>query len=244
MRYRTPLPLAIGGLLLSACRPDAPPEKPLPTAPLLEAVPAGYRAVDRQDTLDSYYAPYEAYEDSTFQLTEAHRSRALVRVRFVPASALRRSGLDTLTFRHLHTELGAVDQAGYFWHFPAETQQADSLAEDAQGQPRQLFSTASARLVLTEYRRRRNADVTYDRNSYLMDYAFQPVAIAKVSDSVVYVRAFLLRLGVPQPSVVYPDYPTSRPKRRISHVADQPDTTRMATLRLSFRQLSRSADED
>ncbi|RTQ49004.1 hypothetical protein EJV47_15555 [Hymenobacter gummosus] len=118
------------------------------------------------------------------------------------------------------------------------------MAEDAQGQPRQLFSTATARLILTEQRRRRRTGTTYERNAYLMDYPFQPVALAKVSDSVAYVRAYLLRARVPQPSVVYPDYPSSRPKRRIPRVADQPDTTRLATLRLSFYQLSRSADDD
>ncbi|RTQ44910.1 hypothetical protein EJV47_27285, partial [Hymenobacter gummosus] len=65
--------LAFSGLLLLACHRD-PPEKPLPNAPLLEAVPAGYRPVDRQDTVESYYAPYEAFGDSTFQFGAAPAS--------------------------------------------------------------------------------------------------------------------------------------------------------------------------
>ncbi|UOQ53403.1 hypothetical protein [Hymenobacter cellulosivorans] len=239
-----PLLLSATGLLLTACHNDQPAEKPLPTGPLLDAVPTGYRPTDRQDTLESYYAPYEAYEDSTFQLDTTYRSLALVRVRFVSASTLRRTHLDTLTFRHLHTELGFDNQTGYFWDLTPQPNRADSLAEGADGTPLKLFSTYTVRLILTEYRRRRNTGVAYDRNSYLMDYPFQPVSVAKVSDSVLYVRAFLYRARVPQPSVVYPDYPSSRPQRRIPHVADQPDTTRLATLRFSFRQLHRSADDD
>ncbi len=207
-------------------------------------MPAGYRPVDRQDTLDRYSAPYEAFGDSPLQLPTTPRRRALVRVCFVPAAWLRRQRLDTLRFRHLHTESGFNEQTGFFWNFTPQRNGADSVAEDADHLPRKLFSTASARLILSEYRRRRSTGVPYERNVYLMDYPFQPVAVAKISDSVAYFRAFLYRARVPQPPVVYPSYATSRPKRRIPHVADQLDTTRLATLRFSFRQLSRSADDD
>ena len=91
--------------LLAACRPDAPTER-LPNVPLLEAVPAGYRSVNRTDTLPSYWAPPEAYVNNEFDFTPVQRSVVQLQIQLVPASAAQVPTLDTLTFHGVKSGYG------------------------------------------------------------------------------------------------------------------------------------------
>jgi hypothetical protein len=222
-------------LLLSACRPTPPAELPPRLKPLLETLPAGYRPFDRQDTLTSYWAPDSLLADSLFQYTNAHRSQVLLRVRFVPASAVAAARLDTLTFRHPTIPLAEYDRPGYHWEFfPGHNWDPD-LTETPDRVPLRLRMQYEWRLSLRESR-------GYERNSYLVDYPFATVAQARVSDSVVYVRAVPMLADQPRPDTLYPYYRGGLHHQRIPMVADAPDTTRHALLRLSFRVLSHSAD--
>ncbi|RYY07448.1 MAG: hypothetical protein EOO36_24665 [Cytophagaceae bacterium] len=82
----------------------------------------------------------------------------------------------------------------------------------------------------------------YERNSCLVDYPFEKVAQARVSDSVVYIRAVPMLADQPRPDTLYSYYRGGLHHKRIPLVADVPDTTRHALLRLSFRMLHHSAD--
>ncbi|RZK17019.1 MAG: hypothetical protein EOO56_18785 [Hymenobacter sp.] len=62
--------------LLAACHP-ATSEDRLPAEPLLEAVPAGYCPVDRQDMLRSYWAAPAVLANSSFDLTSAYLGQFL-----------------------------------------------------------------------------------------------------------------------------------------------------------------------
>ncbi|MBF9221329.1 hypothetical protein [Hymenobacter ruricola] len=73
-----------------------------------------------------------------------------------------------------------------------------------------------------------------------MEYPFCPVAVARVNDSVAYVRACLLRGNVPRPDTLYAASSTD-PPQRLPYAADRPDTTRQVLLRLRLRQLHHSA---
>ena len=233
--------LLAAALLLSACRPDPPQEAPPRLKPLLDALPARYRPFDRQDTLDSYWAPDSLLADSLFQFTEAHRSRVLLRVRFVPASAVAAARLDTLTFRRPTLDFYKEDRQGYEWEFFFGRNDEPTLTETPDGVPLRMALAYSYRLALQEYRRW-SAGNYYERNVYLLDHHFSVEAVARVSDSVVYVRAFPLLADQARPDTLYTYYHGGPHRKRIPLVADRPDTTRHALLRLSFRELSHSAN--
>ena len=221
--------------LVGACQPDSPSTLPPRLKPLLETLPARYRPLNRQDTLTSYWAPNSLYADSLFQLTDAHRSQVLLRVRFVPASAVAAARLDTLTFRGPSTPLAEYNRPGYHWEFFRGRNWAPDLTETPDRVPLRLRMQYEWRLSLRESR-------GYERNSYLVDYPFETVAQARVSDSVVYIRAVPMLADQPRPDTLYPYYRGGLHHKRIPLVADAPDTTRHALLRLSFRVLHHSAD--
>jgi len=243
---RTRLLLAAALPLLGACRPDAPPEAPPRLKPLLETLPVGYRPFNRQDTLTSYWAPDSLLTDSLFAFTLAQRSQVLLRVQFVPASAVAVAQLDTLTFRRPYIPLDQYSRPGYQWDFfPGRNAEPD-LAETPGRVPLRLHMQYTWRLALTEYQRWPPSSSPephgYERNSYLVDYPFETAATARASDSVVYVRAVPMLADQPRPDTLYPYYRSGLHHQRIPMVADVPDTTRHALLRLSFRVLSHSAD--
>lgn len=235
--------------LLGACQPDWQ-ESPPRLKPLLETLPAHYRPLNRQDTLDSYWAPDSLWADSLFTLTNAYRSLVLMRVRFVPASAATAAGLDTLPFRRPYFRPEERDRPGYQWDFFSGRSTVVDLTEAAEQVPVRLALTYTWRYGLFEQRRWHHEAAddprAYERNAYTMDYPFQVAAEARVSDSVAYVRVFPMRPAQPRPDTLYPYYSYSLPLRhlikRIPFVADQPDTTRQALLRLSFRVLHHSPD--
>lgn len=233
----------VAGLgLLGACHPAEEPERPPRLAPLLETTAPRYRPLpNRQDTLESFWAPDSLYADSLFQISNAYRSRVLLRVRFVPASVAAATGLDTLTFRRTYLRLEEYEQPGYHWDFFADASTEPKVAETADRTPLRMSITYSWRLALLEHQRW-PAGNTYERNSYLMDYPFGPVASARVSDSVVYVRVYPLLPDCPRPDTLYTYFQRGERRKRIPVVADQLDTTRQALLRLSFRVLSHSAN--
>jgi hypothetical protein len=236
--------------LLGACRSDSPQELPPRLKPLLETLSARYRPLNRQDTLTSYWAPDSLWADSLFHLTDAYRSQLLLRVRFVPASVAAAAGLDTLRFRRPSSRLELYPHPGYQWHFYAGRSPEIDLTETADKVPLRLALTTTWRYSLSEYRRWRHEAAedprTEERNNYLVDYPFGVAAEARVSDSVAYVRVFPMRPRVPRPDTLYPYLAYQRPfplrHQRIPLVADQPDTTRQALLRLSFRVLHHSAN--
>lgn len=231
-----------GLLLLGACQTPETPELPPRLAPLLETTAPHYRPLlNRQDTLESFWAPDSLYADSLFQLSNAHRSQVLLRVRFVPASVAAQARLDTLKFRRPDLRLEEYEQPGYHWDFFAAASSEPKVMETADRTPLRLSVTYSWRLALLEYRRW-PAGNSYERNSYLMDYPFGPVATARVSDSVVYVRVYPLLPDRPRPDTLYTYFQNGERRKRIPVVTDQLDTTRQALLRLSFRVLSHSAD--
>ncbi|RZK52021.1 MAG: hypothetical protein EOO59_14220 [Hymenobacter sp.] len=233
---RTRLLLAAALPLLGACRPDASSEAPPRLKPLLETLPTGYRPFNRQDTLASYWAPDSLVTDSLFAFTAAHRSQVLLRVRFVPASAVAAARLDTLRFRRTtSTSLAEYNRPGYCWEFFPGRYWVPDLTETPDRVPLRLRMQYEWRLSLRESR-------GYERNRYLVDYPFETVAQARVSDSVVYVRAVPMLADQPRLDTLYPYYRGGLHHRRIPMVADAPDTTRHALLRLSFRVLSHSAD--
>lgn len=100
--------------LLAACQ-TAAKEAPLPTAPLLETLPAYYRPLDQQDTLTSDYTSDSVLADGSLHFSAAPQHRVLVQAQFVAASTMRRAGCDTLTFRHTYSPLYADDYTGYAW---------------------------------------------------------------------------------------------------------------------------------
>jgi hypothetical protein len=246
----TRLLLAAAMPLLGACRPDSSQELPPRLKPLLQTLTARYRALDRQDTLTSYWAPDSLWADSLFALTDAYRSQVLMRVQFVPASGAAAAGLDTLRFRRPYSRFEAYPHPGYHWDFYSGRSQEPALTETADKVPLRLALTTTWRYTLSENRRwlHEAADDprTEERNTYLIDYPFEVAAEARVSDSVAYVRVFPMRPRVPRPDTLYPYLAYHRPfplrHQRIPVVADQPDTTRQALLRLSFRVLHHSAD--
>ncbi|MGI4873885.1 MAG: hypothetical protein ACRYFX_22220 [Janthinobacterium lividum] len=227
------------GLLagLAACRPNAPAER-LPTAPLLEAVPAGYRPVARQDTLPSYWAPPEASVHNAFAFTPAHLSQVVLRVQLVPASAARRVPLDTLTFHWAGRGYG-LGQAGLNWVFDRPPRRLTSALLGERGEAVKVFSARTYPLVIAEEAVDK-AGYRYTRNRYTIDYPFCPVAVARLGDSVVYARAFLLQANLPQPETLYAAR-RNGPAQRLPHAADRLDTTRQVLLRLSLHQLRHSA---
>lgn len=223
--------------LLAACRPDAPAER-LPTAPLLEAVPAGYRPVEQTDTLSSYWAPPEAYVNNTFDFTPAQRSEVQLQVRLVPASAAPDPGMDTLTFHGAKSGYG-LGREGLNWVFGLPPRRLTSALLDSRGEPTKIFTANLYPLVIAEESVNK-AGYRYARNRYTAEYPFCPVAVARVNDSLAYVRAYLLRGNVPRPDTLYAAGRTA-PPQRLPHEADRLDTTRQVLLRFSLRQLQHSA---
>ncbi|TPG66540.1 hypothetical protein [Hymenobacter nivis] len=192
---RTRWLLAAALPLLGSCRPDSPLEVPPRLKPLLETLAAGYRPLNRQDTLSSFWAPDSLVADSTFQFTDAYRSRVLLRVRFVPASAATAAGLDTLRFRGTYLGLDKYTRPGYHWNFFPGRNPEPTVASTADEVPLRMALTYSWRLALLEHQAWPGTSVVHERNSYLMDYPFEAVATARVSDSVV--RARLWAAGQP-----------------------------------------------
>jgi hypothetical protein len=223
--------------LLAACHSDAPAER-LPTAPLLETVPAGYRPVEQNDTLSSYWAPPEAYVNNTFDFTPAQRSEVQLQVRLVPASAAQGPGMDTLTFHGAKSGYG-LGQEGLNWVFGLPPRRLTSALLDSRSEPTKVFTANLYPLVIAEESVNK-AGYRYTRNRYNAEYPFCPVAVARVNDSVAYVRAYLLRGNVPRPDTLYAAGRTD-PPQRLPYEADRPDTTRQVLLRFSLRQLQHSA---
>jgi len=250
----TRLLLAAALSLLGACHSDQPAQQEVPPRlkPLLETLPAHYRPLNRQDTLASYWAPDSLLADSLFYFTPAHRSLVLMRVRFVPASAAAAAGLDTLPFRRPRFRPEEYHRLGYQWDFFPSPSTEPHLTKAAEDVPLRLALTYTWRYGLLEYRRWRhqaaNDPRTYERNTYLIDYPFEAAAEARVSDSVTYVRVFPMRPAQPRPDTLYAYYsygpPMRRRTKRIPLVADQPDTTRQALLRLSFQVLHHSPNTE
>ncbi|MBO2012957.1 hypothetical protein [Hymenobacter negativus] len=235
--------LLAAALLLSACRPHASQEQETPPRlkPLFDALPARNRPFDRQDTLDSYWPPDSLMADSLFHFTAPPRSRVLMRVQFVPASAVAAARLDTLTFRRPTFRLYEDGRSGYEWEFFFGRNLEPTLTETPEQLPLRMALTYSHRLALQEYRRW-PAGNYYERNAYLLDHNFGVEAVACVNDSVVYVSAFPLLANQPRPDTLYTYYHGGPHRKRPPLVADRPDTTRHALLRLSFRELSHSTN--
>lgn len=225
--------LAVG---LAACRPDAPAER-LPTASLLEAMPAGYRPVDRTDTLTSYWAPPEAYVNDVFDFTTAQLSKVQLQVQLVPASAAHGAGLDTLTFHGASSGYG-LGREGFNWVFSLPPRQLTSALLDSRGEPAKVFTARLYSLVITEESVSKTG-YRYTRNRYTVEYPFCPVVVARIGDSVAYARAYLVRGNVPRPDTLYAASSTG-PPQRLPHEADHLDTTRQVLLRFSLRQLRHS----
>lgn len=236
MRHSVLLPAL--ALLVATCRPDAPIER-LPTAPLLEAVPAGYRPVAQQDTLPSYWAPPEAYVHNAFDFTPAQLSQIVLRVQLVPASAARRAPLDTLTFHRASSGYG-LGQEGLNWVFGLPPRRLTSARLGERGEAVKVFSARTYPLVIAE-EAVNQAGYRYTRNRYTIEYPFCPVAVVRVGDSIVYARAYLLQANLPQPDTLYA---ASRngPVQRLPHEADRLDTTRQVLLRFSLHQLRHSTN--
>ena len=233
--------LACGVLLagLAACRPDAPAER-LPAAPLLEGVPAGYRPIDRTDTLPSYLAPPEAYVNNAFDFTPTQLtqlSKVQLRVQLVPASAAHSARLDTLTFHGASSGYGR-GREGLNWRFGLPSRRLTSALLDSRDEPVKVFTARLYPLVITEESVNK-AGYLYTRNRYTVEYPFCPVAVARVGDSIAYARAYLLRGNVPRPDTLYAASSTD-PPQRLPHEADHLDTTRQVLLRFSLRQLRHS----
>jgi hypothetical protein len=223
--------------LLAACRPDVPAER-LPTAPLLEAVPAGYRPVEQTDTLSSYWAPPEAYVNNAFDFTPAQRSEVRLQVELVPASAAHGPGFDTLTFHRASSGYG-LGREGLNWIFIVPPRQLTSALLDGRGKPAKVFTAILYPLVIAEEAVNK-AGYRYARNRYTVEHPFCPVAVAQISDSLAYVRAYLLRGNVPRADTLYAVSRTG-PLQRLPHEADRPDTTRQVLLRFRLQQLRHSA---
>jgi hypothetical protein len=228
-----------GGLasLVATCQPGSRSASQPPAVPLLEAVPVGYCPVDRQDTLSSYWAPPADLSNPSFNFTRAHRSEVVLQVHLVPASATHRPELDTLTFRALDFGHGR-DRAGLNWFFDLAPRDLTSALLDVQGEPIKVFSARLYPLVVTE-ERPLAAGRPSVRNRYSTEYPFCPVAVAHLGDSVTYVRAYLLRGNVPQADTLYAASSTAAP-RRLPHAVNLLDTTQLALLRFSLRQLRHS----
>jgi len=221
---------------LTACQP-ATPEDRLAARPLLEAVPAGYCPVDRQDTLPSYWAPPTVLANPLADLTNsAYLSEAVLQVHLVPASVARHSKLDTLAFRPVAADHGVDGKGreGLNWFFDLSPQYRNSALLDAQGEPTKVFSARLYPLVVTEERQPATG------RRYATEYPFCPLAVAHLGDSVAYVRAYLLRGNVPQGDTLYAASSTGSPQR-LPHEVNLVDTTRWALLRFSLRQLRHSA---
>ncbi|MBO2012188.1 hypothetical protein [Hymenobacter negativus] len=223
--------------LLAACRPDVATER-LPTAPLLETVPAGYRPVERTDTLPSYWAAPEAYANNAFDFTPAYLSQVQLQVQLVPASAAHGPAFDTLTFHGVTSGYG-LGREGLNWIFGVPPRRLTSALLDSRGEPAKVFTATFYSLVITEESVNK-AGYRYTRNRYTTEYPFCPVAVAHAGDSVAYVRAYLLRGNMPRPDTLYAASSTS-PPQHLPHEADRPDTTRQVLLRFSLRQLRHSA---
>lgn len=225
--------------LLMTCHPITP-EDQMPARPLLEAVPAGYCPVDRQDTLRSYWAPTAALINPSFDFTDAHLSEVVLQVHLVPASVVHHSKLDTLVFHPVAADHGVDGEGreGLNWFFDLGPQSLTSALLDAEGEPTKVFSSRLYPLVVTE-ERQPAVGRRYARNRYSTDYLFCPLAVAHLSDSVAYVRAYLLRGNVPQGDTLYAASSTASPQR-LPHEVNLVDTTRWALLRFSLRQLRHS----
>jgi hypothetical protein len=238
MRVPTSLASRWLGLLasLAACRPDTPTER-LPTTPLLEAVPAGYRPVAQQDTLSSYWAPPKAYVNNGLTFTPAHLSQVVLRVQMVSASAARRAPLDTLTFHRTNSGYG-LGREGLNWVFDSSPRQLTSAMLGERGEAIKVFSSRTYSLVIGEEAVNK-AGYRYTRNRYTIDYPFCPVAVARLGDSVAYVRAYPLQANLPRPDTLYAA-DRNGPAQRLPHEADHPDTTRQVLLHFSLHQLRHS----
>jgi len=221
--------------LLFACRPDVPTER-LPNVPLLEAVPAGYRPVARQDTLPSYWAPPEAYIHNEFAFTPAHLSQIVLRVQLIPSAATRRAPLDTLTFHRVNSGYG-LGRESLNWVFGPPRWLTSALLGE-HGEAVKVFSAYTHPLVITEEAVNK-AGYRYSRNRYITDYPFCPVAVARLGDSITYVRAYPLQANLPRPDTLYAA-DRNGPAQRLPHEADRLDTTQQVLLRFSLHQLRHS----
>jgi hypothetical protein len=162
-------------------------------------------------------------------------------VRFVPPSAVAAARLDTLTFSRPAFDFCKDDRSGYEWEFFFGSNLEPTLTETPDGVSLRMALTDSNRLALQVYRRWPAGNYC-ERNAYLLEHNFGVEAVARVSDSVVYVHAYPLLADQPRPDKLYTYYRGGPHRKRIPAVADRPDTTRHALHRLSFRELSHSAN--
>lgn len=176
----------------------------------------------------------------SFDLTSAYLSEVVLHVRLVPASAARRTKLDTLVFHPVAADHGVEGKGreGLNWFFDLGPRSLTSALLDAQGEPTKVFSARLYPLVVTEERQLATGR-RYARNRYSTEYPFCPLAVAHLGDSVAYVRAYLLRGNVPQADTLYAASSTASPQR-LPHEVNLVDTTRWALLRFSLRQLRHS----
>jgi hypothetical protein len=230
-----------GGLALvaGACQ-RADQELTVPDKPQLEALPAGYRALNRTDTLLSVPADLTPTDTST--------RRIIVTTCFVPASTMRRGKLRTLAFRHTSHYLYPLSQASYHWYFSYQLDQGQHFDDDADHITRQVFGPITDRLILSEYEPGGTDQYRAARYTYLMDYPFVPAGVALVNDSVVYVRAYPVRQNVRQADTyAVTHYERRGPDRlqivptdsiRIPRYADFVDSAWFVNIRFTLRRLS------
>lgn len=141
------------------------------------------------DTLASYWAPPAAYTHPESAFTPAHLRQVVLRVQLVPAAA-RRPPLDTLTFHRASSGYGR-GRKSLKWEFNLPPRWLTSPLLGEQGEAVEAFTSCDYPLVITE-EAVNQAGYRYSRNRYTTYYPCCPVAVAHLSDSVVY--SWLLRL--------------------------------------------------
>lgn len=157
-------------------------------------------------------------------------------MQLVPASTAHTAILDTLLSRPLCSSYGLAHEKlnGFFDWRP---RRLTSALLDERGGSVKVFTARTYASVVTEEAVNK-AGYRYDRNRYNVEYPFCPVAVARLSDSVAYVRAYLLRANCSRPDTLYAASSTG-PTHRLLHEADRINTTRQV-LRLGLHRLRHS----
>lgn len=245
---RLSLCLGVAGLA-GACQPPTKADHQLPAAQWAP-LPATYRPIDRTDTLGCYWAPDSLRADTSFSFTAQNLGRVAVRVRLLAAAASKRQRCDTLSFRprgsRLFSMLAAAYVPGYKpgyryeWDFGRQVDEGRALVKDARGIPTRVQAPLTTQLILLEYVRPRPGGVVQGWYDYTTQYPFLVLALARASDSVVYVRAYPVRQNVRQPAAyyTYAQHPGgAQDSVFVPHYADQVDSSRVAIIQLSLHKL-------
>lgn len=213
-----------------------------PATPPLAGLPAAYRPLDRTDTLGAYWAPDSVRAATGFAFTRQHLHRVVVQAGVLTATAQQRTQCDTLRFRPCGVAQGAEAQAGirYGWEFDYRVATGIALDTTAAGIPTRVERPLTSQLLLYEYVQRGPPEKAAGWYDYTREYPFQPVALARANDSVVYVRAYPVRRNVPQAAAYYtyayrPN--GARDSVYVPHYADRIDSTRLVTVRFRLHQL-------